>query len=1046
MSTCSDPHPLRRDGLSQSQRQLPALDPTHVQLDERTGDDLLAFAASYAQKVGLRFYPLDGPAAAPPAGSTTLPTWASLMQLPAGQSRADLEARSDNPPHLALFLAFLKLFGWAQEQLNAFTQRHLDYYYREVLRLDGRSAVADQVHLTFELARNVAEQVLPAGTEFEADSDDAEIPLRYRAAAERVLNRAGLTHLRALYLEDKPDQPVYFAPDPATADGVAAPLPDNDPSWSAFGGAAATQAWPIANLGFALASPVLLLAEGTRRITVTLTAQRALKLPSNPRLHVQLSGATAWLEPVAQPQLVRRKGTNEYQFVVTLPASEKQAVVGYDATRLDGGYVTTAPVLRVLLADTKDYQLLRDLALDAVSIEVSVTGLHQTLKLENDLGPVNPDKPFLAFGAVPTAGSRLYIDCPEAAGKALASLKVTVPAWLGKPGAWDTYYKQYNLKEADLKATVTVRNQTLNLGPQPVPLFSSFTQGLELRRDPAALAVAMPLVARALASEFGRYERLGSDFVEASPLRDLAAAAAPASNERLLTIELQQELGHRDYASLLTKAITSKSTSTTPLAPDVPNAPYAPLAQSLQLDYTASTGSVVFSGQVTAEAFAQRAVRLFHQAPFGQAEEHVRLKQRLLWLTASGTGAAAAAAGTTYLLPRLAAGGTLLLGLREAGPRQTVAVLFQVAEGSANPLREPAQVAWSVLSQNQWRPLSNEYAPLDRTDNLLTSGIIEFQLPPETRLDNTLLESGLVWLKGELQTPDGQPAPPDSVARLVAVHPQAQLARLAEPAADPAHYTTPLPAGTLTRVRQGSAGVQTVRQPYPSFGGQPAETDAAFYTRVSERLRHKQRAVTIWDYEHLVLQQFPDLYKVQCLSHTRVSEVGSLREHAPGYVTLVVVPNLRHAYAANPLEPRVALRTLKAIQAFAQAHAGLLVDIQVINPTYQPVEVGGKIAFRPGYPAATYQARLNQDLRTYLAPWATATTAELSFGGALRKSTVLAFIEQLPYVDFITDLTLRVAGGSDQETIEAASPQVVLGSAPTHAFTEIPPRVLSVTR
>ena len=68
----------------------------------------------------------------------------------------------------------------------------------------------------------------------------------------------------------------------------------------------------------------------------------------------------------------------------------------------------------------------------------------------------------------------------------------------------------------------------------------------------------------------------------------------------------------------------------------------------------------------------------------------------------------------------------------------------------------------------------------------------------------------------------------------------------------PDHYIAPLPARTIKSAVAPIAGLAAVRQPYTSFGARPAETDASFYTGVSERLRHKQRGVTFWDYERLI--------------------------------------------------------------------------------------------------------------------------------------------------------------------------------------------------
>jgi hypothetical protein len=1045
MSSCSDPNPLRRDGLSQSQRRLPALAPSSIRLDERTGADLLAFATAYARK--LTFYPSDGGAGDPQA-------WEYLMTPPDGQTLAQLEARADNPPHLALFLAFLKLFGLAQDQLNTFTQRHLDFYYRDVLRLHGRPAVPDQVHLTFELARNVAEQVLPAGTEFEAGRDAARQPLLYRTAAARVVNRAGLVHLRSLYTDAATAQPaaLYFAPNSAAADGVAAALPADSPSWNPFGPPPAAQ-WPEALVGFALAAPVLLMAEGTRQVTVTLKPRQAVALPQPTiPLRVQLSGPTAWLEATSSGLRLDTKGN--YVFTATLPATEKLGVVGYNAALLTGGYGTTAPVLRVLLPTSRHYVALRGLTLQSVQLDVAVNGLQKTLVMDNDLGQLNPNKPFLPFGPVPTADATLYVDCPETTGKALSSLTVHVPSWVGKPSAaaWDAYYAAYTptatpgtneryarYAEANILATLSVQNRGLTVTDQEISLFTDLTTDAGLTITPASTGEktrSTPVSFLEKLYKYKSYELQGTEFIKYSPQSvdsigyELATSTpTTAVGERLLTLRLSQDLGQSAYPALLTAAAATQGPTGAHLP--IPNPPYAPVARALSLDYQASSGEVL----LTADSdFAQRPVQLFHQGVFGQAEEHPALKQALEFIEPASRDAA-------YLLPQQARGGTFLLGLRDVGPLESVSVLFQVAEGSANAERDPAYLAWSVLSQNQWYPLTGDHAPVDATDHLLTSGIITFALPAETRLDNTLLEPGLVWLKGELQTTASsalaqpEPAPSDSVARLVALHPQAVLTRFFDHGTDPGHYAQALPAGTIKKVRKGAAGVKAVQQPYPSFGGQPAESDATFYTRVSERLRHKERAVTIWDYEHLVLEHFPGLYKVQCLNHTRVVDATTLLEKAPGYVTLVTVPNLRNAYAANPLTPKVAPRTLAAVEAFAQARAGQLVQVKAVNPFYEAVQVGGTVHLRPGYPVATYQKQLQQDLRAYLSPWAYDAAAELAFGGTLHKSTVLAFLEHLPYVDFITDLTLMsLRDGTDQETLLASSAWSVLVSAPDHAF------------
>lgn len=97
------------------------------------------------------------------------------------------------------------------------------------------------------------------------------------------------------------------------------------------------------------------------------------------------------------------------------------------------------------------------------------------------------------------------------------------------------------------------------------------------------------------------------------------------------------------------------------------------------------------------------------------------------------------------------------------------------------------------------------------------------------------------------------------------------------------HYDSALVANSIGKLLESMAKVKAVTQPFASFGGRPKEKDKTYFVRVSERLRHKDRAVTLWDYEHLVLESFTQIHKVKCLNHmSKDSEI------APGHVKVVV--------------------------------------------------------------------------------------------------------------------------------------------------------------
>src|SRR5271156_4378789 len=133
-----------RNGTSQAERQLDALDPSNVLVDERSLADLLSFVRQYAGE--LRYFGLDNQPSGdwkPFLGSSDAELRLSdvvlFLQDP---NRFNAEAKPKLfRPHLVLFLVFLRLFQDAQAQLNGLGQRHLDFYFRQVLGMTKKPAI-----------------------------------------------------------------------------------------------------------------------------------------------------------------------------------------------------------------------------------------------------------------------------------------------------------------------------------------------------------------------------------------------------------------------------------------------------------------------------------------------------------------------------------------------------------------------------------------------------------------------------------------------------------------------------------------------------------------------------------------------------------------------------------------------------------------------------------------------------------------------------------------------------------------------------------------
>ncbi|KAA6439402.1 hypothetical protein FEM33_14175 [Dyadobacter flavalbus] len=139
-----------------------ALMPDYFRLDARTTSEIYAETRRLAEAV--IFYPKE----AGPARDNWSPFFRELDEKVLSGSYRE----GDVSPHLALFLAFLNLFQYVQNDLNALVSAHLDFFYRHVLGLKDISPQADRIYIFPELARNVQQFPIPADARILAGKDE----------------------------------------------------------------------------------------------------------------------------------------------------------------------------------------------------------------------------------------------------------------------------------------------------------------------------------------------------------------------------------------------------------------------------------------------------------------------------------------------------------------------------------------------------------------------------------------------------------------------------------------------------------------------------------------------------------------------------------------------------------------------------------------------------------------------------------------------------------------------------------------------------------
>ena len=503
--------------------------------------------------------------------------------------------------------------------------------------------------------------------------------------------------------------------------------------------------------------------------------------------------------------------------------------------------------------------------------------------------------------------------------------------------------------------------------------------------------------------------------------------AIPEPAKGFIRFTLNKSFFHAEYPKKTVENILhfSKQEGSTPAYVAL-NEPYTPVIQNISLSYKATSDEVSINS-LSLDDFTNNEIQFFQIAYFGQIQEHSYQRNLFNFLVDKSVS----------LFPEYKNEGELVIGVSNLKAGDSVSVLFQVAEGSEDPELDQVNIDWTVLSDNYWKPMAKSEVVLNTTNKLLRSGIIKFVMPHDATTSNSLMPVDRIWIKASIKKNVR------AVCQLVAVEANALEVQFTDQQNDPEHLVYPLEKNTIAKLKNGNASVKSVTQPFASFGGMQKETHNALYTRGAERLRHKNRAISIWDYERLVLEAFPDVHKVKCIPHAKfVPSTNKYCWLAPGNVVLVVVPDLTNKNAVDPLSPKVNGNTISNITKLVNAHSGIQVNIKVKNPAYQKLRLAFKVKFHEGYEFNFYSEKLKGQIKQYLSPWAYASGKDISFGGKIYKSVLLDFVEEIEYVDYIEDFYLYsisdLTGQSgDLNEVQPETPDTILVSDQTHIINEI---------
>ena len=979
-----------------------------------------------------------------------------------------LVQKSDHGPHICLLITFLQIFKHIQSDFNGISNRYMNFYYKDVLKQEPRPFKPDGVHVNFELSTEGERYNLPEGTVLSGALDYQGDEPRFATNNEVELTDAEIKNLKTIFVSRRDDldtsqydlvTDIYAAPLADSLDGNGKSFDDDNEPWPLFGEEQeykpeGNQNMSKAELGWALASPSLFLQEGNRDLSIKLEFEKnstriykRLLLDIQARINafrkesdepmlsleetfyervfnqvgdrrsfkIYLSASYGWYEVDPNTMAIRAAGTGDWKEDRSVDSiedtldvldsleikfkvpSEAPAIIGFDS-EIHGVYSYQAgtPIARIVINDQKQplcYSFLRDLRISNMEIFTKVDRMKR-LNFFNEYGPLAGNQNINPFGSEPSVGSAFLISAPEIFKKDIEHITFKLQ-WREIPGTVEEFRSHYlgypdDYHPSSYKVHISALshgdfNPSLESEELTFDLFGEIGKS----DDGEPLPPYFPIDRSTIILDEEKVKRLK---IESDPSVENVENYDSDTQSGLLKLELKNPefaFGHSVFQNAFTDAVSNNAQMDKEEDKPIPNQPYTPLLKTVELSYTSRTSISIANGDSGA------AERIYHIHPFGDENTYARGR-----------------CFKAEILPRYDADGYLFIGLDKLNPPESISMHFQLTNKHTKSFTEfsPPKILWSYLQRNEWRVMDDREVLLNTTDDFTTSGIVSLQLPRAISKGNSILDKDLFWLKIEVH------GDTELLSHGMKISPNAVLA----------HRVTDnenlkiLAPKSLDYLDAGIAEISTVNQAFESFGGRRAEDESTFFSRVSERLRHKNRAISHWDFERLVINKFEDVQQVKCLSHSTnpipnidpkdKKKLGKNEEdgligidHLDG-LSLVVVPKKSKYLDLNT--PKFNFKNLEKIKSFISDHSSPFVKIRAINPVYEYIRVLAKVKFIDGHNNGNSVKRLHLDIKAFISPWLSEDSRMIEIGGQLNENVLQDFIKGLEYVKFMTKFSI----------------------------------------
>ncbi|MFM6375950.1 MAG: putative baseplate assembly protein [Microcystis panniformis] len=206
------------------------------------------------------------------------------------------------------------------------------------------------------------------------------------------------------------------------------------------------------------------------------------------------------------------------------------------------------------------------------------------------------------------------------------------------------------------------------------------------------------------------------------------------------------------------------------------------------------------------------------------------------------------------------------------------------------------------------------------------------------------------------------------------------------------------PVDSIVQLKTTVPYIEKVTNLQAAAGGAEAETLESLRDRLPETIRHRDRAVTLEDYEDLAKLASPEVARAKCLPLHWLEDPP---DQAPrrGTTSIIIVPR------SEALKPLPSLELISRVEKFLRARACPTVEILVVGPPYIPVSVNVEIGLSSLEGASAVEQAVKATLEQFLHPLTGGLDGNgWDFGREPYKSDFYALLEAVPGVSYIRRL------------------------------------------